>query len=85
MGKVDSGAWFLIGHSTRVVLSSRGNLYAQVSDTDYANNAGLFETTVSSVPETGSTAAFLGAGVVALAVARRRLGWGFLAIVPQSI
>ena len=28
----------------------------------------------SSVPDTGSTAAFLGAGVVALAFARRRLG-----------
>lgn len=74
MGKVDSGAWFPIGYSTTVVLSTPGNLYAQVNDTYYANNAGSFEATVSSVPDTGSTAALLGAGVVALAFARRRLG-----------
>jgi len=33
-----------------------------------------FAITTATVPETGSTAALLGAGVVALAFARRRLG-----------
>jgi len=74
MGKVNYGAWFLIGCPTRVVISLRVNLYAQVNDAYYANNTGPFEATSSSVPDTESKAASLGAGVVALAVARRRLG-----------
>jgi len=74
MGKVNYGAWFLIVQKAKVVFSSRGNLSAQVNSTYYANNAGPFGATVSYVPDTGSIAAFFGAGVVVLAVARRRLG-----------
>ena len=45
---------------------------AQTAVPDTGANSLIVE--YSSVPDTGSTAALLGAGVVALAFARRRLG-----------
>ena len=46
------------------------------SDTGYPNapEVGFQVGSFAAVPDTGSTAALLGAGVVALAFARRRLG-----------
>ena len=45
-----------------------------ISEITYFNNAPTLIVQYSSVPDTGSTAALLGAGVAALAFARRRLG-----------
>ena len=60
--------------SATIDLSSANHNFGQFNIGTYEKNGDTFIVQYSSVPDTGSTAALLGAGVVALAIARRRLG-----------
>ena len=81
------GSVFTIGNQYSAMLTNTNSYWGIYrSNNGYANGNAIeggvayesfdqrFSATFSSVPDTGSTAALLGAGVVALAFARRRLG-----------
>ncbi|QXD30739.1 VPDSG-CTERM sorting domain-containing protein [Candidatus Pelagisphaera phototrophica] len=60
--------------SATIDLSSANHNFGQFNIGTYEKNGDTFIVQYSSVPDTGSTAALLGAGVFVLAAARRRLG-----------
>ena len=64
--------FFLIGFGTTVTLASAGHIYALVNDTFSPNNTGVFNVTISAVPEPAQAVLLLaGLGVVGV-VGRRR-------------
>ena len=65
---------FTFSGSATIDLSSASHNFSQFNIGTYESNGDTLTVQYSSVPDTGSTAALLGAGVVALAFARRRLG-----------
>ena len=65
---------FTFSGSATIDLSSANHNFGQFNIGTYESNGDTIIVQYSSVPDTGSTAALLGAGVVALAFARRRLG-----------
>ena len=65
---------FTFSGSATIDLSSASHNFSQFNIGTYESNGDTIIVQYSSVPDTGSTAALLGAGVVALAFARRRLG-----------
>ena len=63
-----------VSGSATVDLSGIGYNFGHLNVGTYEKSGNTLIVQYSSVPDTGSTAALLGAGVVALAFARRRLG-----------
>jgi hypothetical protein len=68
-----SGSRTVSGSAT-ADLSEIGHTFGQFNIGTYESGGNSVIVEYSSVPDTGSTAALLGAGVAALAFARRRLG-----------
>ena len=65
---------YTISGSATADLSVIGHTFGQFNIGTYEDGGDTVIVQYSSVPDTGSTAALLGVGVVALAFARRRLG-----------
>ena len=65
---------YTVSGSATADLSTIGHTFGQFNIGTYESGGNSLIVEYSSVPDTGSTAALLGAGVVALAFARRRLG-----------
>ena len=68
------GGVYTFSGSATIDLSSANHNFCQFNIGTYEDSGDTFIVQYSSVPDTGSTAALLGAGVAALAFARRRLG-----------
>ena len=68
-----NGSYTVSGSAT-ADLSGIGHTFGQFNIGTYESGGDSLIVEYSSVPDTGSTAALLGAGVAALAFARRRLG-----------
>ena len=68
-----TGTYTFSGSAT-IDLASANHNFGQFNIGTYEDDGDTFIVQYSSVPDTGSTAALLGAGVVALAFARRKLG-----------
>ena len=68
------GDFYTFSGSATIDLSSANHNFGQFNIGTYESNGDTLIVQYSSVPDTGSTAALLGAGLAALAFARRKLG-----------